>query len=49
MTDTKVDISENEILAFSPEILAALLKDHTTKGNIFLATDNYAERVVILY
>lgn len=39
-----VDISEDEILAISPELLATLLKDHTTKGNIFWATDNYAHR-----
>ncbi len=44
MLENKVDISENEILASSPELLATLLKDHTTKGNIFWATDNYAER-----
>lgn len=44
MTDIKVDISENEILDSSPELLAALLKDHTTKGNIFWATDNYSDR-----
>lgn len=43
-TNGTIDISENEILASSPELLAALLKDHTTKGNIFWATDNYAER-----
>lgn len=41
-----VDISENDILTISPELLAMLLKDHTTKGNIFWATDNYAERGV---
>ncbi len=44
MTDNRVDISENEILATSPEVLAMLLKDHTTKENIFWATDNYAHR-----
>ncbi len=44
MIDNKVDISENDILATSPEVLATLLKDHTTQGNIFWATDNYAER-----
>ncbi len=40
----QVDIKENDILAISPELLATLLKDHTTKGNIFWATDNYADR-----
>ncbi len=44
MSDNSVDISENEILATSPEVLAMLLKDHTTKENIFWATDNYAHR-----
>ncbi len=34
-----VDIQENDI---PPEVLDALLLDHTTKGNIFWATDNYA-------
>ncbi len=43
-SDSTVDISENEILASSPELLAILLKDHTTKGNIFWATDNYSHR-----
>lgn len=37
-----IDIKENEILNLSPEILAILLKDHTTQGNIFWATDNYS-------
>jgi len=44
MTDNAVDIQENDILTNSPELLATLLKDHTTKGNIFWATDNYADR-----
>ncbi len=41
-----IDISENDILAISPELLSTLLKDHTTQGNIFWATDNYADRGV---
>jgi len=40
----RTDIKENQILAASPELLSALLKDHTTKGNIFWATDDYADR-----
>lgn len=49
MTDTRVDIKENEIFELSPELLNALLKDHTLSTdteqvNIFLATDNYADR-----
>lgn len=37
----KIDILENEILEFSKEILDILLSDHTTKRNIFWATNNY--------
>lgn len=44
MTEHTPDISQNDILAISPDILPILLKDHTTKNNIFWATDNYAER-----
>ena len=44
MKEAQVDIKENDILATSPELLATLLKDHTTHGNIFWATDNYAGR-----
>lgn len=47
----QVDIKENDIFEFSPELLLALLKDHTLSTqeqqvNIFWATDNYAERGV---
>lgn len=42
MNASLVDIQETEILAISPELLATLLKDHTTGGNIFWATDDYA-------
>ncbi len=40
------DILENDILRASPELLATLLKDHTTSRgdaacNIFLATSDY--------
>lgn len=40
----QIDILENDILAISPDLLSMLLKDHTTQGNIFWATDNYSER-----
>lgn len=40
----QIDILENDILAISPDSLSMLLKDHTTQGNIFWATENYAER-----
>lgn len=36
------DINETEILDRYPEVLATLLKDHTTGRNIFWATDSYA-------
>ena len=47
--NTLIDIQENEIFELSPELLSALLKDHTLSNeteqvNIFWATDNYAER-----
>ena len=46
--NTLIDIQENEIFELSPELLNALLKDHTLSTdteqiNIFWATDNYAE------
>lgn len=44
MKEAQVDIQENDILEASPELLATLLKDHTTNDNIFWATDNYADR-----
>ncbi|MCF0235808.1 MAG: restriction endonuclease subunit M [Bacteroidaceae bacterium] len=37
-----IDISENALLQLSDELLAELLRDHTTGGNIFWATDDYA-------
>ena len=37
-----IDISENELLRQSEDLLAELLKDHTTQRNIFWATDDYA-------
>ena len=36
-----IDISENELLHLSEEILSELLRDHTTGGNIFWATEDY--------
>lgn len=45
----QADIQGNDIFELSPELLNTLLKDHTLSAdseqvNIFLATDNYAER-----
>ena len=37
-----IDISENELLQQSKEVLELLLKDHTTQKNIFWATNSYA-------
>lgn len=39
----EIDILENDILEKYPDVLDILLKDHTTKQNIFWATDNYKE------
>ena len=36
-----IDILENEILEQYPDVLLNLLRDHTTKKNIFWATENY--------
>ena len=38
------DIQENELWREMPEVLRALLRDHTTGGNIFWATDDYTSR-----
>ena len=48
MTSSPIDIQENEIFERSPELLAALLKDHTLSTaehqvNIFWATNNYTD------
>ena len=48
MALSQIDIRENEIFERSPELLSALLKDHTLSTdeqqvNIFWATDNYAD------
>ena len=40
----KVDILENDILQRYPDVLAELLRDHTTGRNIFWATNDYEER-----
>lgn len=37
----EVDILENEIRKQYPKVLDILLRDHTTRNNIFWATDNY--------
>ena len=39
----EIDILENDILEVYPQVLEILLVDHTTKKNIFWATDNYKE------
>lgn len=39
----KVDILENDILQKYPDVLAELLRDHTTGHNIFWATNDYEE------
>ena len=36
-----VDIREDDLLAWSPEVLTTLLRDHTTGQNIFWATHDY--------
>lgn len=47
MADPSIDIKENDLFALSPELLTALLKDHTLSAkegaqvNIFWATNNY--------
>ncbi len=48
MASSQIDIRENEIFERSPELLLALLKDHTLSTeecqvNIFWATNNYAD------
>lgn len=48
MALSQIDIRENEIFERSPELLSALLKDHTLSTetqqvNIFWATNNYAD------
>jgi hypothetical protein len=39
--ENEVDIKENEIRDQYPEVLETLLRDHTTRQNIFWATNNY--------
>ena len=36
-----IDIRENDLLELSPQVLATLLRDHTTGRNIFWATHDY--------
>ncbi len=42
--NTDIEREENIQRILSPDLLEILLKDHTTKSNIFWATDNYADR-----
>lgn len=44
MPPIATDILENDILYRWPEVLRALLKDHTTNRNIFWATDMYEKK-----
>ena len=39
--NSDVDISENLLLRQNPDVMAMLLKDHTTQENIYWATDSY--------
>jgi len=41
LMSNEVDILENDLRDKYPEVLEILLRDHTTKKNIFWATDNY--------
>ena len=41
MAEVEIDIQKNDILQRSPELLAQLLRDHTTGRNIFWATHDY--------
>ena len=36
-----IDVREDDLMALSPEVLATLLRDHTTGRNIFWATHDY--------
>lgn len=40
--ENHVDINETKIFEHYPDVLATLLKDHTTGRNLFWATDSYA-------
>lgn len=42
MVSDEIDISESELLRRYPQVLTALLLDHTTQRPIFWATDHYA-------
>jgi len=41
INNNEVDIKENDIREQYPEVLETLLRDHTTRKNIFWATENY--------
>ena len=41
ISSASIDIRENDLLELSPEVLATLLRDHTTGRNIFWATHDY--------
>ena len=44
VSNNEIDIKENNLREQYPEVLEALLRDHTTQKNIFWATDNYQEQ-----
>lgn len=44
MTTNEVDIREDFLLQLGADVLQKLLIDHTTRQNIFWATDSYADR-----
>ncbi|MFV0393023.1 MAG: restriction endonuclease subunit M [Coprobacillaceae bacterium] len=43
MSNIDIDIKENDIIAFYPQIMDVLLKDRTTNKNIVWATDDYED------
>ena len=44
VSNNEIDIKENNLREQYPEVLEALLRDHTTQKNIFWATDNYQDQ-----
>ena len=44
MDKNQIDVKENYIFHLDNELLAILLKDHSSKQNIIWATDNYSSR-----
>jgi hypothetical protein len=46
MDKNQIDIKENYLFCCDHELLAILLKDHSSGKNIIWATDNYAHKGV---